>query len=61
MHFIDANKVDFFHYAYLLCLQALNIEVLYFQGESKKDTHCFFGNKSSSNRANLDALQELYQ
>lgn len=41
MHFIDANKVDFFHYAYFLCLQALNIEVLYFQGESKKDIHCF--------------------
>ena len=32
--FTEANKVDLFQYAYLLCQQGIKIEVLYFQSES---------------------------
>ena len=32
--FTEANKVDLFQYAYLLCQQGIKIEVLYCQGES---------------------------
>ena len=38
--FTEAHKVGLFHYAYLLCQQGIKIEVLYFQGESKKEMLC---------------------
>lgn len=38
--FTETNKVDVFHYAYLLWQQGIKIEVLYFLGESKKEMHC---------------------
>lgn len=34
--FTEANKIDLFQYVYLLCQQGIKIEVMYFQGESKR-------------------------
>ena len=46
----EANKVDLFQYACLLCQQGIKVEV------SPKEKAWSFGNENSLNKANLDAV-----